>query len=160
MKCFSARIYKIGINPYVLLPAAVLKDIFQNAGRDKGPIRVRGTLHGHAFLQTLVKYSGKWRLYLNGPMRTAAGIDVGDMAQVEIEFDPKERTLAIHPKLQDTLKKNKNAKLVFDELAPSRQKEIIRYINSLKTDESVERNINKAINFLLGKGRFVGRGKQ
>jgi len=157
MKSFSARIYKIGVNPYVLLPAAVLKDIFQNAGRDKGPIAVRGTLNGHAYLQTLVKYSGKWRLYLNGPMRTAAGIDVGDMAMVEIEFDPLERTLTMHPKLQDALQKNSKAKQVFDELSPSRQKEIIRYINSLKTEESVERNLKRAIQFLLGKERFVGR---
>ena len=159
MKSFSARIFKIGVNPYVLLPAAVLKDLFREAGKDKGPITVRGNLNGHAYIQTLVKYSGKWRLYLNGPMRKAAGIDVGDTAKVEIEFDPKERVLTMHPKLQDALQKNKKAAGVFAALIPSRQKEIIRYINSLKTDESVERNINTAIGFLLGKQRFVGRDK-
>ena len=159
MKSFSARISKIGINPYVLLPVAVLKDIFNDAERDRGPIAVRGHLNGHPFLQTLVKYSGKWRLYLNGPMRTAAGIDVGDMAQVHIEFDPAERVLTMHPKLHAALQKNKKAKQVFDALIPSRRKEIIRYINSLKAEESVERNINRAIGFLLGKERFVGRDK-
>lgn len=159
MKSFSARIFKIGINPYVLLPAAVLKDLFIAAGRDKGPIPVRGTLNGHAYLQTLVKYSGKWRLYLNGPMRTAAGIDVGDIANVEIEFDPDERILSMHPKLADALQKQQKARAVFDELTPSRQKEIIRYINSLKSDESVERNIQKALGFLSGKERFIGRDK-
>ncbi len=159
MKAFSARIYKIGINPYVLLPAMVLKDLFNTAGKEKGPIPVRGKLNGHAFLQTLVKYSGKWRLYLNGTMRTAAGIDVGDMADVEIEFDPGERILTMHSKLAAALQKNKKARFVFDTLVPSRQKEIIRYINSLKTEESVERNINKALAFLLGKERFVGRDK-
>ena len=157
MNSFSARIYKIGINPYVLLPAAVLKCIFKDAGKDKGPIAVRGTLNGHGYLQTLVKYSGKWRLYLNKPMRTAAGIDVGDIAAIEIEFDPKERVLSMHPKLQKALEKNKKAKEVFTALIPSRQKEIIRYINSLKTDDAVESNIKKAVAFLLGKERFVGR---
>jgi hypothetical protein len=159
MHSFSARIYKIGINPYVLLPAAVLKNLFVTAGKDKGPIRVRGTLNGHPFLQTLVKYAGKWRLYLNGPMRTAAGIDVGDKANVEIEFDPAERTLSMHPKLEAALKKNKKAKAVFDELVPSLQKEIIRYINFLKTEESVERNITKALRFLSGEERFIGRDR-
>ncbi|MEI9935362.1 MAG: hypothetical protein WDM71_11065 [Ferruginibacter sp.] len=42
------------------------------AGKDKGHIPVKGKLDGHAFIQTLVKYSGKWRLYLNGPMRKAS----------------------------------------------------------------------------------------
>jgi hypothetical protein len=39
------------------------------------------------------------------------------------------------------------------------QKEIMRYINNLKTTESVERNVERAIRFLLGKDRFVGRDK-
>jgi hypothetical protein len=46
MNAFSARIYKIGINPYVLLPAVVLKDLFKAAGKEKGPIPVRGKLNG------------------------------------------------------------------------------------------------------------------
>ena len=78
MISFSSKIYKIGINPYVLLPATALKKIFEQANKNKGPIPVRGELNGHAFIQTLVKYSGKWRLYLNGPMRKNAGIDVGE----------------------------------------------------------------------------------
>src|SRR5213075_554128 len=98
MNSFSAKIYKIGINPYVLIPAAILKEIFKQANKNKGPIPVRGELNGHAFIQTLVKYSGKWRLYLNTPMRKAAGIDVGDVADVKIEFYPVPRIISVHPK--------------------------------------------------------------
>ena len=87
MHSFSAKIYKIGANPYVLLPSAVLKQLFIQAGKDKGPIPVCGTLNGHKFIQTLVKYSGKWRLYLNTPMRKAANLDVGDVAKIEIQYD-------------------------------------------------------------------------
>jgi hypothetical protein len=157
MKSFSAPILKIGINPHVVLPAPVLSALFKEAGREKGPIPVRGTLNGHAYLQTVVKYSGKWRLYLNGPMRKVAGIDVGDVATVSIEYDPRKPTFIPHPKLSEALQKNNKARLVFDQLAPSRQKEIIRYISALKTEEAVERAISRAILFLLGKERFVGR---
>ena len=94
MKSFSARIHKIGVNPYVLLPAAVLKYVFQKAEKDRGAIPVQGKLNGHIFIQTLVKYSGKWRLYLNTPMRKAAGIDVGDVANVQIDFDSKREQLS------------------------------------------------------------------
>jgi len=57
------------------------------------------------------------------------------------------------------LEHNEEAKLVFDSLSASRQKEIIRYISNLKSDESVIKNVQKAIGFLTGKNRFVGRDR-
>ncbi|MCB0523292.1 MAG: YdeI/OmpD-associated family protein [Saprospiraceae bacterium] len=48
---------------------------------------------------------------------------------------------------------------IFDALPASRRKEIVRYIANLKTEESVERNVSRAIGFLLGKERFIGRDK-
>jgi uncharacterized protein YdeI (YjbR/CyaY-like superfamily) len=55
------------------------------------------------------------------------------------------------------LEKHKKAKFVFDGLPASRRKEIVRYLANLKSEEALERNIVRAINFLLGKERFVGR---
>lgn len=157
MISFTTKIYIIGVNPYVLLPANALKELFKQAGRNKGPIPVSMTINGHAFIQNLVKYDGKWRLYLNTPMRQAAGIDVGDTGEFTITYDATERLTEMHPKLEAALKKNKKAKAVFDQLTPSLQKEIKRYINNLKTEVSVDRNVIKAINFLLSKERFIGR---
>ena len=151
MKSFSSRILIIGINPYVSVPEDVLDDLFEQAGKNKGPIPVRGTLNGKSFVQTLVKYQGAWRLYLNTPMRRDAGIDVGDKATVEIEFDPEPRIIPMHPKLARALSRNKTAKSAFEGLTPSRQKEILRYLNSMKTDESLLRNIEKVIQHLLEK---------
>jgi hypothetical protein len=48
---------------------------------------------------------------------------------------------------------------IFKQAGRSRQQEIVRYISFLKTEESIDRNILRAIDFLTGKGRFVGRGK-
>jgi hypothetical protein len=157
MQSFEAKILKIGINPYVPLPSPVLKELFRQAGKSKGVIPVCGTLNGEKFTQTLVKYNGKWRLYLNTPMRKVAGIDVGDLATVKIKFDRSPRTITMHSKLKQALTENKDADSVFQQLPPSYQKEIIRYINLLKTEESISRNIEKAIKHLLGKERFVGR---
>jgi len=157
MRSFHAKILIIGVNPYVLIPAPILKEIFTEAGKEKGPVPVRGTINGNDFIQTLVKYAGKWRLYLNTPMRKTSGIDVGDTANVKIEYDPVPRVIPVHPKLQLALDKNKKAKAAFENLAPYRQKEIIRYISSMKREESVMRNVEKVIQHLLGKGRFAGR---
>lgn len=147
----------IGVNPFVYLPSKVLEFIFAQAGKDKGKIPVRIKIDGHAFIQTLVKYSGHWRLYLNTPMRKAAKKEVGDSADFEIAFDPIKRVIKPHPAFQKALKQNKAAKKIFGHLPPYRQTEIIRYISFLKTEESVNRNVIKVIDFLLGKGKFTGR---
>ena len=159
MKSFSAKVNIIGVNPYVLLPAPVLHYIFQKAGKDKGAIPVRLKISDKDFIQNLVKYSGKWRLYLNTPMRIAANKDVGDKIEIEIDFDPKPRTIPIHPKLEKAFKENIEAKKAFDKLSPSRQKEILKYINFLKSEESVDKNIKKAIAHLAGSQPFIGREK-
>lgn len=159
MKSFSAEIFKIGINPYVLLPDKILKYLFKESGKEKGYIPVYIIINKQKFIQHLVKYSGKWRLYLNTPMRKAAGKDVGDVISIQIDFDAEERLTPMHPKFEIALNKNKKVKDCFYSLPPSRQKEILRYINNLKTEESINKNIKRAINFLSGKERFIGRDK-
>jgi len=156
-KSFKATIDIIGINPFVFVPAPILAAIFKQVQKEKGPIPVCGTIDGHAFTQTLVKYRGHWRLYINTPMLKAAKKGVGDQIMLRLEYDPEERIIPVHPKLTKALQQNKQAKQVFDSLRPSLQKEIVRYISFLKTEESVDKNVEKTILFLLGKGRFIGR---
>jgi len=157
MKSFSAKILKIGINPYVLLPDDILNYLFKKAGKDKGHIPVYIIVNRQKFIQHLVKYSGKWRLYLNTPMRKAALKDVGDIIAVKIDYDAQERTTPMNTKFQEALNKNIQAKEAFDKLPPSRRKEIQRYLNNLKTEESLDKNIQRAINSLVGKESFIGR---
>lgn len=157
MNKFKAKIEIIGINPFVFLPEKVLQNIFKEAGKDKGKIPVKIKIEGHEFIQTLIKYSGHWRLYLNTPMRKMAKKEVGDVAKFEIAFDQEERKIAMHPKFQTALNDHPEAKEVFENLRPSLQLEIVRYLSFLKQEETIEKNVSKAINFLLGKGKFVGR---
>lgn len=139
MKSFSATILKIGINPYVGIPEEILHELFRKSDKTKGPLPVRGKLKGNKFKQTVVKYRGTWRLYLNTPMRRSAGIDVGDLARIKVEFDPEPRIVPMHPILRRALLKDKGARTVFEKLSPSRQKEILRYLSFLKTEASAKR---------------------
>lgn len=159
MKPFKATIDIIGINPFVFVPEPVLKTIFTQANKDKGPIRVCGTIDGFPFTQTLVRYSGHWRLYINGPMLKASNKNVGDTVTIDLTFDPTEQITLMHPKLKAALAKHKEASKMFETLAPSHQKEIKRYINNLKTEASIDKNVERAIRFLLGKERFIGRDR-
>ena len=157
MKRFSATIEIIGINPFVFVPEKVLAAVFKQAGKDKSPIRVRGTINGDPYRQTLLRYKGEWRLYVNGIMLKNSPKRIGEKIVVEIEFDPEDKKIEPHPKLAEALGKNKLAAAAWGRLTPSRRREIIRYIGSLKTEESLERNIARAIRHLAGKDGFLGR---
>lgn len=157
MKKFIAKLEIIVGNPFVYIPSTILNSLFLQANKNKSPIPVRGTINGKPYQQTLVKYSGDWRLYINLKMLKNSPKRIGESIAVAIEFDPSDRTITPHPKWVQALANNTKAKEVFDGLIPSRQKEIVRYISNLKTEKSVDRNITRAINFLLGKERFVGR---
>ncbi|TDQ25434.1 YdeI/OmpD-associated family protein [Tenacibaculum caenipelagi] len=159
MKEFKAKIEIIGINPFVFVPDYILNYIFEKAGKDKGKIPIRIKVEGNEFEQTLIKYSGHWRLYLNTPMRKSAKKEVGEIVRIEIEFDPNERKIPFHPKFRKALNENEKARKIFDHLTPSLQKEILRYLSFLKTEKSIDRNVERAIEFLLGNTRFIGRDK-
>jgi hypothetical protein len=157
MKSFKTVIDIIGINPFVFVPESVLTYIFLQSGKSKGAIPVKGTIDGHPFIQTLVRYSNAWRLYINTPMLQASGRKTGDKVTIMLAYDDVERVVPVHPKLVKALKENKEAKSVFDKLNPSLQKEIKRYIHNLKTEAAIDKNVRKAIGFLIGKERFIGR---
>src|SRR4051794_12583482 len=151
MPAFWATIRLLGVNPYVVVPARERKGIFTAAGREKGPIPVRGRIDTTPFRQTFVKYQGEWRLYLNTPVRRAAGKDVGDRVSVEVEFDPAPLEEPVPPALKRALQLHGGARAAFEALPPSRKKEICRYINGLKTEPSRERNIQMVIGHLSGE---------
>lgn len=159
MHKFKAKIDIIGVNPFVSVPGKILKCIFQQAGKDKGPVPIRGEMNAKEYRQTLVKYRGRWRLYINTAMLKNSPKRIGEAVEITIEFDPLDRSLEPHLKLTEALAKSPEAKGVFDALSRSGQKEIVRYISALKTEASVDKNVSKAIDFLLGNGRFAGRDK-
>jgi hypothetical protein len=151
MHTFSAKVYIIDINPYVKVPDQIISKLHKEMNKVAGPIPVTGKLQGKAFSTTVVKFRGMWRLYLNTPMRKAANADVGDRVSVELRLDKTSREVPSPRKFTLALAKNKKAKVAFEKLTPSRRKEILRYLNNLKQEETLERNIAKVIQFLEGK---------
>ncbi len=154
---FSAKIELIGINPFVFVPEKILTEIFTKAGKTKGSIPVHGTINDKPYKQTLVRYSGAWRLYINMIMLKDSPKRIGETIAVGIAFDTSDRTIAPHPALVVALEQNTDAKKVFESLTPSRQKEIVRYIANLKTEESITKNIEKVLGHLKGQNKFAGR---
>lgn len=154
---FTAVLEIIGINPFVFVPDEILAEIFREAGKDKSPIPVKGTVNGQKFKQNLMKYLGEWRLYINMIMLKDSPKRIGEVIEVSVEFDNADRTISIHPKLDQAIKEHPVTLENFENLIPSRKHELIRYINNLKTEASIDRNIDKIIRHLKGETDFFGK---
>ncbi|ASK29586.1 hypothetical protein CEY12_05455 [Chryseobacterium sp. T16E-39] len=154
---FTAQLEIIGINPFVFVPEDILMDIFDASGRDKSPIPVKGTVNGVEYRQNLMKYLGEWRLYVNLIMLKNSPKRIGEIIEVSIHYDSSDRSIPIHPKLDQAIREDPLTLNNFENLIPSRKLELVRYINNLKTEESIERNIDKIIRHLKGEIDFFGK---
>ncbi len=154
---FTATLEIIGINPFVFIPEEILEEIFNESGKNKSPIAVRGTVNGKEFKQNLMKYLGEWRLYVNLIMLKNSPKRIGEVIEVVLEYDDSDRSIAIHPQLEKAIKESTVATANFENLIPSRRHELIRYINNLKTEASIQRNIDKIIRHLHGETDFFGK---
>lgn len=157
MHTFKVTINLIGVNPYVSVPEPILLQLFKDAGKNKGHIPIKGTINRKPYLQTLVKYSGEWRLYINTTMLKDSPKRIGEIIEVEVCYDPESREIAAPEPFIKALNNNTQARQVFDGLPASRRLEIVRYLSRLKNKETLDKNIQRAIGFLQGKERFIGR---
>ncbi len=154
---FTATLKILGVNPYVSLPEQVLASVLVAAGAHHGKIPVQGTVNGKHYTQTLVRYAGEWRLYVNMKMLNDSPRRIGERLDLEIALDPRDRSLPLHPEFERALLSDEEAARAFAALPPSRRHELNRYICKLKSDERRSVNVLRAIAHLKGDGSFVGR---
>jgi hypothetical protein len=152
---FSAKIYKVGINPCVRVPFKITDKMTPS----KGYIPVKGTIKGHPFEQTLCAVKDEeFRLYVNGPMLKGSGLKVGNKATFEIEqnLEPEKRKDILMPKTFKKKLEENGLMDNFNALTPYRRKEIVKYLNFLKSEEALERNTKKVLD-QLRKGSATAR---
>ena len=157
---FRARIAITGINPYVRISAA-------QAGRLKSgwrkPMPVRVQINGKPEpawrINLMPAGDGGFLLYLHAKVREASGTAVGDVVRVSLVFDATYKPLPPMPSwFRAALRRDAAARAGWRKLAPSRQKEILRYLAGLKSAQARERNLAKALYVLAGnKARYMAR---
>lgn len=159
---FQAVIKIQGINPYIL----VSKEYATELRADwKKPMPVLVQVNGKPkepwHINMMPVGDGSFYLYLHGDVRQSSNTKVGDTVTIDLQFDKSYRNGPLHPMpdlLQKSLEENLIAQENWNNLTPSRQKEVIRYLVTLKSQEAVERNVDKALSVLSGKSlRFMGR---
>lgn len=156
------KIRIIGVNPYVLVTAnkaAALKPDWRK------PMPVSLQINGDESLEWRTNMmptgEGTFCLYLHGEMRKASKTEVGDTVTVKVWFNETYRNGPQDPIpdwFRKPLAKSPTATANWEKLTPSRQKEILRYLANLKSDEAKQRNLARLMRSLGGEPtRFMGR---
>lgn len=146
---FRGRIDQAGVNPYVDVPQRVSR-AFAPWARG-GRVRVAGTLNGVPVRATLVPVGqGRHRLYVNGGMRAAAGVGVGDLVSLVLRPtgpDEVELPADVAAALADVA----GVQEAFAALAPSHRRELLRYVDDARTPQTRTRRIGRLVDHALGR---------
>jgi hypothetical protein len=136
---FKAEIYRTGINWASDVPGEITARMVPLRGR----IRIKGKINGFEFTKTLVPVkNGPYRLFVNLLMMKGGKTAVGRIAEFEIEQDHEVITRE-YPVPEALTSALLLAGLTerFDELTPYRRKDILRYLNQIKTEATLHKNI-------------------
>lgn len=148
---FKAKIYKTGINWAVDVPEKITAKL----EKTKGYIRVKGTINHFEFKTNLVPIKdAPYRLFVNGIMMKGGKTGLGKIAVFEIEQNTTrlEKEYPLPVQLRKALRETGLTKQ-FNQLTPSRIKDILRYLYYIKTEETLQKNIAKVIKQLQEKNK-------
>jgi hypothetical protein len=133
---------------FLIVPATIEKAL---GGR--GRVKVHSWIGGAYYRGTLVRMEkgGPLLLLVTKKVRAEAGINFGNMVNVELVEDRDVRDVVIPDDLNKVFSKNKEAKELFDKLSYTHRKEYINWITEAKKTETRANRVVKCIEMLLMK---------
>jgi hypothetical protein len=124
------------------------RQIVEKLNAGKKPL-VKITVNNFTYRSAIAVMGGVFMVAVNAENRESAKIKAGDKIEIAIELDNEERVIELPSEFQKVLNKNLSAKNFFDTLSNSKKKALIIPITNAKTDETRNRNIEKAMNVLV-----------
>jgi hypothetical protein len=123
-------------------------EVVDALGAGKRPA-VAVTIGGFAFSTTLGVMGGRTLIPVSAERRKGAGIEAGQVVEVEIVVDAAPKAIEVPADLAAALDAA-GARAAFDALAPSHRKEHVRAITEAKKPETRERRIAKCVEMVTG----------
>jgi len=145
---FHAVIARDGVNHFIDVPARVTRAFALFA--EHGRVRVTGAINGHPLHATLVPTKdGRHRLYVNGGMRAATGVDLGD--RVKVKLRPlRAGEVDLPEDLASALAKGK-VRRRFDMLQASHRRELLQSIDDARSAKNRAARIERTLSHLRGE---------
>jgi len=148
MKVFSAKIYKVGLIRFVDVPM----DISRTIGNGAAHVPVRGEVEGIALQSTLVaRGRGGYRLAIHGEIRKKLKVDTGAVVEIAIERDEGSREPMLPAALVVALRNSPKAQKLFRGMTIALRRQLVRYLTSVKQQETLERRVAKVVRLLERK---------
>jgi Bacteriocin-protection, YdeI or OmpD-Associated/Domain of unknown function (DUF1905) len=111
--------------------------------------KVKAMIEGVSYRGTLVRMGGEHHMLLIlKEIREQIGKTFGDEIKITVEPDAEPRLIEIPKDLIKEFKKDKQAKVIFDKLSYTHQKEYVRWIEEAKKEETRQTRIIKTIEML------------
>lgn len=117
-------------------------------GGARPPVTI--TVNGHSWKSRVAILRGRCLLGLSHANRKAAGVEIGEEVEVEVELDTEPRVVVEPPDFAEALDADPVARAAYDKLAYSHKREHVRAIESAKKPDTRQRRIEKAIAALRG----------
>jgi len=136
--------------------AAIVLDDDQVAAIGEGAKRfpVLAAVNGYEWRTTVTRMGGEFALGFSRAVRDGAGVETGEVIEVEITLDLAERTVDVPAALSEALAGDPQARAAFDRLAYTHRKEYARWIEEAKRPETRARRTARALEMLrAGKTR-------
>ena len=109
---------------------------------------VRGHVNGVPIRSRLAVYGGATYLGLNGEIRQAAGIQLGDEVAITLERDDEPREVQVPPELQEALVSDTRARHAYEVLSFTHRREYARWVGEAKKAETRIRRAHQAVQLL------------
>lgn len=145
---FQATIYRIWMMRHVDVPEAISRRLEKESG-NKRHIPVIAIVNGRSVRTTIVPAGGgRYRLTLNGTLRKAARVDVGDLVGVELRLDHESRDLPLPAELGEVLKEFPKAWRAFQDLPPGHRRQLLLYFSRAKSEQAREHCAGRIVDHL------------
>jgi Bacteriocin-protection, YdeI or OmpD-Associated/Domain of unknown function (DUF1905) len=135
-----------GGGAFVVIPEKVVQAL---GGGSR--FRVTGTLGGVAFeSSTMSMGGGRVCLGVHKATRQAAGADIGDRVQIEIDRDERPREVSVPDDLAAALARDPTAQAAFEKLSFTHRREYVEWVTTAKREETRARRIAQTLDRLRG----------
>lgn len=138
---FSGTIYKVGMNYAVDVPAEASRAL----GGERH-VNVAGEVAGTPFRSRLTpRGEGAYRLFLNGEVRSAAGVASGDPIEVEIWRDDASREVELPVDLANALEEVPGGLQTFEEMTEAQRTGMLAFVERARTAETRARYVQRVV---------------
>lgn len=112
-------------------------------------VKVKAKFDGVDYVGSVVRMSERYVIGITKDIRKSIGKIPGDTVNVYLEKDNDERTIQINDDLRDVIENNETAMLNYANLSYTEQKEINRWIETAKKEDTKILRIGKTVEKLM-----------